>query len=148
MDKKDVDKLFHLLSQYYPNAKQLRNPDTKLAWALALKQYTYDDIRAAAVEHGAHEKFFPDIADLTKRCSTRQEMVVQRMNVPPCLIRDVRLLEEMEPLLNEMELLMEQDYISAGVPHPSAARKMGWTPEQWVRECGEKLGVDGLWRAN
>lgn len=135
MDQKDVDKLFRLLSQYYPNAKQLRNPDTKLAWALALKQYAYDDIRAAAVEHGAHEKFFPDIADLTKRCSAPQEKVAQRMDLAPCLIRDVKQLEEIEPLLAEMQSLMGQDYVSAGVPHPSAARKMGWTLEQWVQEC-------------
>lgn len=140
MDKKDVDKLFHLLSQYYPNAKQLRNPDAKLAWALALERYSYDDIRAAAIEHGAQEKYFPDIADLTKCCSMSQETVVQRMNVPPCLIQDVKQIEEMSPLLDEIKLLMERDYISVGVPHPSAARKMGWTLDYWVQVCKAAVG--------
>lgn len=142
MDRQDVDKLFRLLSQYYPNAKQLRSPDTKLAWALALEQYSYDDIRAAAVEHGAREKYFPDIADLTKRCSASKEAVAQRMILPACMIRDIKQLEELEPLLKEMDILMEQDYTAVGVPHPSAARKMGWTLEEWVRICKAKLGVE------
>ena len=134
-----MEKLFRLLSQYYPSAKQLRDPKVQLAWVLALKPFPYDDIKAAAIEYAGRGKYFPDIADLTKRCSAQNAMVAQRTDVGPRLIQDVKRLEADKPTMDEMLSLMDQDYISAGVPHPSAARKMGWTLEKWVQVCRAKL---------
>lgn len=64
MDRAEVDKLFLLLEQFYPNIKP--SDEKKLAWYLALKPYTYADVRAAAVEYVREGKFFPDFSDLCK----------------------------------------------------------------------------------
>ena len=47
MDKCEVEKLFTLFSQFWPN-KQVTTK-MKLAWEIALEPYSYADVRAAAV---------------------------------------------------------------------------------------------------
>lgn len=65
MTDEETQKLFTLLSQFYPNAKQLRSKDTLAAWRLALRAFPYDDVKSQVLRCAAREKFFPDLADLT-----------------------------------------------------------------------------------
>ena len=70
MTKRDVEKLFSLLEQLFPEATRKRKSPVRLsAWALALEPYAYEDVKAAAVEYARRKKFFPDIADLTASLS-------------------------------------------------------------------------------
>lgn len=57
MDKCEVEKLFTLFSQFWPN-KQVTTK-MKLAWEIALEPYSYADVRAAAVAYARRNKFFP-----------------------------------------------------------------------------------------
>ena len=63
MDKTERKKLFSLLRQFYPNAKQL-NPVTMTAWAAVLENYDYTPVKAAVLDYAAHNKYFPDLSDL------------------------------------------------------------------------------------
>ena len=63
MDKIERKKLFSLLRQFYPNARQL-NAVTMTAWAAVLEGYDYAAVKAAVLDYAAHNKFFPDLADL------------------------------------------------------------------------------------
>lgn len=63
MDRCEVEKLFTLFSQFWPN-KQV-TAKMKLAWEIALEPYSYADVRAAAVAYARRNKFFPDVADIT-----------------------------------------------------------------------------------
>ena len=63
MDKLERKKLFSLLRQFYPNAKQL-NAVTMTAWAAVLENYDYAPVKAAVLDYAAHNKYFPDLSDL------------------------------------------------------------------------------------
>ena len=58
-------KIYTLLSKFFPNAKQLKDRSTLTAWGLILENYTYDDVKTAVLRYAAKNKFFPDPADIT-----------------------------------------------------------------------------------
>ena len=65
MDKNERQKVYTLLSKFYPNARQLRDQGTLTAWGFVLEKYTYEDVKSAVLSYAASNKFFPDLADLT-----------------------------------------------------------------------------------
>lgn len=71
MDRCEVEKLFTLFSQFWPN-KQV-TAKMKLAWEIALEPYGYADVRAAAVAYARRNKFFPDVADITMGIAPQEE---------------------------------------------------------------------------
>ena len=71
MDRCEVEKLFTLFSQFWPN-KQV-TAKMKLAWEIALEPYSYADVRAAAVAYARCNKFFPDVADITMGIATQDD---------------------------------------------------------------------------
>lgn len=71
MDKCEVEKLFTLFSQFWPN-KQVTTK-MKLAWEIALEPYSYAGVRAAAVAYARRNKFFPDVADITMGIEPQEE---------------------------------------------------------------------------
>ncbi len=71
MDRCEVEKLFTLFSQFWPN-KQVTTK-MKLAWEIALEPYGYADVRAAAVAYARRNKFFPDVADITMGIEPQEE---------------------------------------------------------------------------
>lgn len=71
MDRSEVEKLFTLFSQFWPN-KQVTTK-MKLAWEIALEPYSYADVRAAAVAYARRNKFFPDVADITMGIEPQEE---------------------------------------------------------------------------
>lgn len=64
MERNDVDKLFALLKAFYPHANDADGEHTRKAWSLALKNYTYGEIRTAALDYARKEKFFPTLSEL------------------------------------------------------------------------------------
>lgn len=71
MDRCEVEKLFTLFSQFWPN-KQV-TAKMKLAWEIALEPYSYAGVRAAAVAYARRNKFFPDVADITMGIEPQEE---------------------------------------------------------------------------
>lgn len=71
MTKDKVDQLFTMLSQFYPN-KSISD-SMRLAWEYALEPYAYKDVKAAALVYARKNKFFPDLADLTKDIALPQD---------------------------------------------------------------------------
>lgn len=67
MNKEETNRLFDLLEQFYPNAKQVKSDKTRLAWSLALEDFTYKDVKSAALDYAISGQYFPNIADITQR---------------------------------------------------------------------------------
>ncbi len=65
MNHHERQKVYDLLSQYYPNARQLKDKKTLTAWGLALERFPYDDVKTAVINYAISNKFFPDLADIT-----------------------------------------------------------------------------------
>lgn len=64
MNRTEREKIYRLLSNFYPNAKQLQSRETLTAYGLALERYSYEDVKRAVVNYATHNKFFPDLSDL------------------------------------------------------------------------------------
>ena len=64
MDKREVDRLFTLLAAFFPNAKQGKDPNVRLAWGLALEDAPYETAKGAVIAYAKTSKFFPDLSDL------------------------------------------------------------------------------------
>jgi len=73
MTKEERTKILLLLSQYYPNAKQLRDKNRVAAWELVLARFPYDDVKNAVVEYAASHKFFPDVSDICGGIKTAEK---------------------------------------------------------------------------
>ena len=65
MDVKERQKIYDLLSQYFPHARQVKDPKTRTAWGLALAQFPYEAVKNAVVAYAISNKYFPDLADIT-----------------------------------------------------------------------------------
>lgn len=65
MTHEERQKIYHLLSEFYPKAKRLQKPETRTAWGLILEQFTYEDVKNAVLTYAAKNKFHPDISDIT-----------------------------------------------------------------------------------
>lgn len=65
MDKNERQKIYTLLSKYYPRARQLKDAAALTAWGYVLENYTYEDVKKSVLSYAASNKFFPDLADLT-----------------------------------------------------------------------------------
>lgn len=64
MNRTEREKIYRLLSNFYPNAKQLQSRETLTAYGLALERFTYEDVKTAVVDYAMRNKFFPDLSDL------------------------------------------------------------------------------------
>lgn len=128
MEQADVNRLFELLRQLYPNARQVQanNGVLKQTWGLVLEPYEYRQIRAAAIDYARGNKFFPDVADLTMGLPAAQ----RERSAPPVVHRE----EDVEKMAALAERLAAK-YREAGVQPPSEAVEMGWTLERWSQAC-------------
>ena len=69
MNVDERQKIYRLLSMYYPHAKQLKDQVALTAWGLVLERFTYEDVKQSVVEYATTHKYFPDVADITGRLS-------------------------------------------------------------------------------
>lgn len=65
MDKRERQKVYTLLSKFYPNARQLRDSAALTAWGYVLENYPYEEVKNAVLGYAAGHKYFPDLSDLT-----------------------------------------------------------------------------------
>jgi hypothetical protein len=65
MDREERQRIYLLLHQFYPRARQLQTPETLTAWGYILENYTYEDVKKKILKYAASNKYFPDIADIT-----------------------------------------------------------------------------------
>lgn len=65
MDKEERQRIYTLLSKFYPNAKQLKDRATLTAWGLALEDFPYEDVKKSVLDYATRNKYFPDLADIT-----------------------------------------------------------------------------------
>ncbi len=65
MNHHERQKIYGLLSQYYPNARQLKDKKTLTAWGFALERFPYDAVKKAVIDYAISNKYFPDLADIT-----------------------------------------------------------------------------------
>ena len=71
MDDFEIDKLFALFSQFYPN--KVVSEELKLAWRYALEPCSYEEVKAAALENVRKSRYFPDIAEIVQLIPRRAE---------------------------------------------------------------------------
>jgi hypothetical protein len=64
MTKAEREKIYALLSKFYPKARQLADKETLYAYGLVLANYNYEDVRSNALRHAERCKFFPDVSEL------------------------------------------------------------------------------------
>ena len=67
MDRKDIGRLFNLMRKLYPNARRFSDDETMLAWHLVLEPFSYDEIKAAAVDYARANPHPPDPNELCGR---------------------------------------------------------------------------------
>ena len=65
MDREERQRIYTLLSQFYPNAKQLQSRETLTAWGMVLERYDYEAVKASVLDYAAKSRFFPNLSDLT-----------------------------------------------------------------------------------
>lgn len=73
MERNDVNKLFTMLNAFYPHATNADNERTRKAWTLALEDYTYTEIKTAALNCARKEKFFPQLSELLAYLPTQKK---------------------------------------------------------------------------
>lgn len=65
MNAAERQKIYTLLSKFYPNARQLNDRTLLTAWGLVLAKFPYAAVKDAVLSYAAGNKFFPDLSDIT-----------------------------------------------------------------------------------
>ena len=126
----EVNKLFKLLEQFYPKAKQVTSKELRQAWALALEPYAYEDVKAAAILYVTKNKYFPDLADLTGGITS-----AKREDIPVKSIQEI-----MSPPILAMVLRHVESCRDAEIPTATEAKKQGMSFDAWCL-LAESKGV-------
>lgn len=142
MDKSERQKIYTLLSKFFPQAKQLKDRETLTAWGIVLEDYTYDDVKTAVLRYAAKNKFFPDLADITGTLTpiptAEPEPVYDRCRPYVMGPGERRHLEEMKAWQAEWHASLR----AKGLPTFREATQAGMTPGQWLRLLDSKGGFD------
>lgn len=64
MTKDERQKIYKLLSNFYPNAKQLQDRETLTAYGLVLQRFSYNDVKEAVLQHVMRCSYFPNVKEL------------------------------------------------------------------------------------
>lgn len=73
MNRNDVNQLFALLLAFYPHATNAGGEQTRKAWYMALKDYTYEELKEATLCYAAKEKYFPQLSELMDYLPARKK---------------------------------------------------------------------------
>ena len=143
MNKEDRQKIYTLLSKYFPNARQLKDPATLTAWGLVLGKYPYDDVKNAVIEYVARNKFFPDIADITGSLTPEESTANldlgpgrDRRELGPLELREKRMQDLLFERMREARARLLPLRRAAGIPATwPEAKAAGMTARQWWMAC-------------
>lgn len=64
MDKTEREKIYTLLSQFYPNARELKSREKLTAYGLVLSRFSYEDVKSAVLDHASKNRYFPNVSEL------------------------------------------------------------------------------------
>lgn len=149
MDKDERQKIYTLLSKYFPNAKQLRDQEALTAWGLVLRKYTYDDVKTAVIEYAAKHKYFPDLADITGGLSPEPSALPvdlgpgrDQRTMGPIDLREREIQERLFARMREERVRLLPLRRAAGIPATwPEALAAGMTCREWWDAC-EKAGLN------
>ncbi|MET0016500.1 hypothetical protein [Oscillibacter sp.] len=133
MQKSEVESLFNLLEQFYPNAKQLCSKTVQAAWVLALEPYAYEDAKAAAIAYARKNKFFPDVADITGGLSHVEPEAEEAKSDPA--FGDYSCMKKHVAALRDVVTALDARYHAAGVVTLREARAQGMGYDKWAELC-------------
>ena len=141
MNKQEIEQLFQLLAIYRPGDKRLEDKTLKAAWLLVLEPFSPSEVKKAVGAYFRESGYFPDVSDIAVLCPrpmTESAPEAEAGRWPGWEANGYRDAEDYRAKMGELIALgrlMDTDYISAGVPHPSEARKLGWTVGDWIERC-------------
>ena len=129
MTKDDTRDLWKLLELFRPGDSRLKNQSLIAAWALVLEPYSRDEVREAVAAHFRESPYWPDVTDITKRCTAP-------ITPPPPAKREARYQPgEAERLAGDQLSAMVRDYHrrlhEAGLKTLGEARREGMTCDEW-----------------
>ncbi|GEM_PF-3397339 len=139
MRKSEVESLFNLFEQFYPNAKQLCSKTVQAAWVLALDPYAYEDAKAAAITYARKNKFFPDVADITGGLTPIEP---EETATPDPAFGNYTCMGKHIAALKEAGAALDARYRQAGVPTPAEAKERGVSCKEWAELCRSA----GVWK--
>lgn len=140
MRKSEVQSLFNLLEQFYPNAKQISSKPVQAAWVLALEPYAYEDAKAAAIVYARKNKFFPDVADITGGLTPIEPEKEDAKPDPS--FGDYSCMKKHVAALRDVAMAIDARYHQAGVPTLTEAREQGMGHDKWEGLCRNA----GVWK--
>lgn len=136
MDKDERQKIYTLLSKYYPNARQLKDKHTLLAWGYALQRFPYEAVKNAVIDYATGNKYFPDLADITAPLA--HSIRVDRPS--PGTARDAQLCALWRREMDRLRPLRR----AAGLPvSPEEARAAGMSAARWWQQL-EARGLNPI----
>lgn len=135
MNTAERQKIYTLLAQYFPNAKQLKDKTTLTAWGLALERFPYADVKTAVVNYAITNKFFPDLADITAGLTPEQQAEPPTRAVPPAS-SSMHLQAQWVRLYNDM---LADELRSRGLPEFTGIT--GAERNKWIETC-RQAGLD------
>lgn len=133
MRKSEVESLFNLLGEFYPNAKQLCSKTAQAAWVLVLEPYAYEDAKAAAIAYARKNKFFPDVADITGGLHPIEPDRKEAKSDPA--FGDYNCMKDHVTAIKDAAMALGAHYHQAGVPTPAEAKEQGIGYDKWEELC-------------
>ena len=133
MRKSEVESLFNLLEQFYPNAKQLCSKTVQAAWVLAVEPYAYEDAKAAAIAYARKNKFFPDVADITGGLTPIEPEKEEA--TPDPAFGDYSCMRNHVAALRDARMELEARFHAAGVVTITEAKAQGMGYDKWAELC-------------
>lgn len=73
MSRDEFEKIWRLLQTLWPNAAAKKGNNAKIIWQRALSAYDMTDVSDRIMSYAKGNKFFPDVADVTKGLQTERE---------------------------------------------------------------------------
>lgn len=140
MQKSEVENLFNLLEQFYPNAKQLCSKPVQVAWVLALEPYAYEDAKAAAIAYARKNKFFPDVADITGGLAPIEPE--KEGAAPDPAFGNYSYMRNHVAALRDAGTALEARYHASGVVTLTEAKRQGMGYDKWEEMCR----AAGVWK--
>ncbi|MBO7669051.1 MAG: hypothetical protein J6S60_00545 [Oscillospiraceae bacterium] len=66
MSRDEFDKIWRMMATLWPNAAAKKTDRDKKVWAKIMGSYKMQDVTDAVMAYSKTNKFFPDVADITK----------------------------------------------------------------------------------
>lgn len=73
MSRDEFEKIWRLLQTLWPSAAAKKGNNDKIVWQRALSAYEMVDVSDRIISYAQGNKFFPDVADITKGLQTDRE---------------------------------------------------------------------------